>query len=493
MNDAIDIAALQSLGAIGQPLRRKEDQRLLTGNGRFSDDFSLPGQAYAAIVRSPHPARPDRADRHGAGGGDAGGAGRFYRSGLRRRRAGADPAQPGAVDPVRHEIDRARRRPGLHRPANLAAHRQGAPCRRGGGDRRGRNRGAGAGRCRGGRGRIRRAALGRADARCVDARCAGGLGGCAGQRARRYLVRRRRGDRARLCGRRSHRRDGVSHRSRDRRSDRAARRPWPLGRRNRTLYAVGRQRWRGSAESGNRRRARGRARAGAGAVLRCRRQFRHPKPPLCRIGAGAMGVAPARPSGQIHLDPIGSVPQRFSGSRPADPRGAGIARRRPFSRAARRQCQQCRRPLRLAVAAEQGLGPGHRLLRHPGGAAQVARGLHQHDADQRLSQLGPARGHLRDRAGGRRGGAPARHRPRRVAPDKSDRAGGDAVRQCRRRPLRQRHLRGQHGSGDADRRLGRLCGAPGDGGGARQIARPGPCELCRNPRSARHASAARSR
>src|SRR5271163_3473282 len=55
MNDAIDIAALHSLGAIGQPLRRKEDQRLLTGKGRFSDDFTLPGQAYAAIVRSPHP------------------------------------------------------------------------------------------------------------------------------------------------------------------------------------------------------------------------------------------------------------------------------------------------------------------------------------------------------------------------------------------------------------------------------------------------------
>ncbi len=39
---------------IGKPLRRKEDLRLLTGNGRYSDDVSLPGQAYAAIVRSPH-------------------------------------------------------------------------------------------------------------------------------------------------------------------------------------------------------------------------------------------------------------------------------------------------------------------------------------------------------------------------------------------------------------------------------------------------------
>ncbi len=41
--------------SIGQPLRRKEDARLLRGQGRFSDDFSLPGQAYAAMVRSPHP------------------------------------------------------------------------------------------------------------------------------------------------------------------------------------------------------------------------------------------------------------------------------------------------------------------------------------------------------------------------------------------------------------------------------------------------------
>ena len=43
------------MGAIGQPLLRKEDVRLLTGKGRFSDDFSIEGQAYAAMVRSPHP------------------------------------------------------------------------------------------------------------------------------------------------------------------------------------------------------------------------------------------------------------------------------------------------------------------------------------------------------------------------------------------------------------------------------------------------------
>ncbi|MGC1304692.1 MAG: xanthine dehydrogenase family protein molybdopterin-binding subunit [Caulobacteraceae bacterium] len=41
--------------AVGQPLRRKEDERLITGRGQFTDDFSLPGQVHAAMVRSPHP------------------------------------------------------------------------------------------------------------------------------------------------------------------------------------------------------------------------------------------------------------------------------------------------------------------------------------------------------------------------------------------------------------------------------------------------------
>jgi len=39
---------------IGQPVRRREDLRLLTGRGRYSDDFNLPGQAYAVMVRAPH-------------------------------------------------------------------------------------------------------------------------------------------------------------------------------------------------------------------------------------------------------------------------------------------------------------------------------------------------------------------------------------------------------------------------------------------------------
>lgn len=40
---------------IGRPVARKEDRRLLTGKGRFTDDFNLTGQVYAVMVRSPYP------------------------------------------------------------------------------------------------------------------------------------------------------------------------------------------------------------------------------------------------------------------------------------------------------------------------------------------------------------------------------------------------------------------------------------------------------
>ncbi|MCH8113667.1 MAG: xanthine dehydrogenase family protein molybdopterin-binding subunit, partial [Proteobacteria bacterium] len=39
---------------IGASVRRKEDQRFLTGKGKYVDDINLPGQTYAYFVRSPH-------------------------------------------------------------------------------------------------------------------------------------------------------------------------------------------------------------------------------------------------------------------------------------------------------------------------------------------------------------------------------------------------------------------------------------------------------
>src|SRR5262245_8818555 len=52
-----DTAKLDDSGYrfIGKPIPRNEDARLVTGHGRFSADFKLEGEAYAAMVRSPHP------------------------------------------------------------------------------------------------------------------------------------------------------------------------------------------------------------------------------------------------------------------------------------------------------------------------------------------------------------------------------------------------------------------------------------------------------
>src|SRR5258708_23517221 len=40
---------------MGRPMPRLEDARLITGKGRYTDDFSYPNEVHAAFVRSPHP------------------------------------------------------------------------------------------------------------------------------------------------------------------------------------------------------------------------------------------------------------------------------------------------------------------------------------------------------------------------------------------------------------------------------------------------------
>jgi len=41
------------MSAIGEAMRRKEDPRMITGRGRYTEDISLPGMLHAVIVRSP--------------------------------------------------------------------------------------------------------------------------------------------------------------------------------------------------------------------------------------------------------------------------------------------------------------------------------------------------------------------------------------------------------------------------------------------------------
>ena len=55
MDDYVDATSLElDRFAIGQPVPRTEDPVLLRGEGYYSDDISLPGQAYAVMVRSAH-------------------------------------------------------------------------------------------------------------------------------------------------------------------------------------------------------------------------------------------------------------------------------------------------------------------------------------------------------------------------------------------------------------------------------------------------------
>ena len=41
-------------GVLGSSIRRREDPALITGKGKYTDDFTLPGMVHAAIVRSPY-------------------------------------------------------------------------------------------------------------------------------------------------------------------------------------------------------------------------------------------------------------------------------------------------------------------------------------------------------------------------------------------------------------------------------------------------------
>jgi CO/xanthine dehydrogenase Mo-binding subunit len=39
---------------VGQAIRRVEDERFLTGAGRYTDDIKTDGEAYLYVLRSPH-------------------------------------------------------------------------------------------------------------------------------------------------------------------------------------------------------------------------------------------------------------------------------------------------------------------------------------------------------------------------------------------------------------------------------------------------------
>ncbi len=79
---------------VGKPIPRKEDGRLITGKGRFSDDFSLPGQTLCGHGAFALPACPYSRHRYVGSLGKPGRSGGLDRSGHIGRRDCADTAQP---------------------------------------------------------------------------------------------------------------------------------------------------------------------------------------------------------------------------------------------------------------------------------------------------------------------------------------------------------------------------------------------------------------
>ena len=362
---------------IGSDVRRKEDLRLVTGAGCFSDDVDLPGQAYAVMVRSPHAhARIRSIDTTEARATD----------GVLAVLTGADLLADG-LKPIPHR-PMLRGAPDItlrnrdssdadHHAALPAAGRQGPLRRRSGGDG-----GRHIDRRRQDRRRARRRGL-RA-ARCGHA--ADGLG--RGRRAFRvqgrhqYLRRRRRGRRRRhrsgVQARRAYRLARYLGAARHRRADGAARRGRRLRCPHRPLYALCRQRQRGAAED----RARGhpwrRREHGARDRARRRRQFRHPQRVLSGVRAGVLGVAAARAAGEMDLRAQRVLPERLPGPRPRGAGGARARRRRPLPGAARHEHQQCRRPHRELRRAGEGRRADVERLQDPGRAFPRPRGALQH-------------------------------------------------------------------------------------------------------------------
>ena len=88
---------------IGKPLPRKEDERLITGKGRFTDDFALRRPGLCGDGALAASACAHRRNRRRAGESDAGRARRLHRRRLRGRQSQAHSARSGAEDQIRHE------------------------------------------------------------------------------------------------------------------------------------------------------------------------------------------------------------------------------------------------------------------------------------------------------------------------------------------------------------------------------------------------------
>ena len=176
---------------IGQPMRRHEDLRLITGRGRYTDDVTLPRMTHAFVLRSPAAHARDQAHRYAS------------RATHARRvvcaRAARTFAPTGLGDvPCTIPLNNRDGTPRHDTPRPVLARRQGAPRRPAGGAGGCRDTGRRA-RCRrSDRGRVRGAAGGDGSEGCDRRRRAAALRSYPRQRRLRLGQRHgRRGRRPR--------------------------------------------------------------------------------------------------------------------------------------------------------------------------------------------------------------------------------------------------------------------------------------------------------
>jgi len=155
-----------------------------------------------------------------------------------------------------------------------------------------------------------------------------------------------------------------------------------------------------------------------------------------------------------------AVPVRLSR---AGPRHGGRARassRRKISRDARLQPLQRRRALRFALTVSKGSGLITGCYDIAAATLRSRAVLTTTAPTNPYRSSGPTRGQLCDRAPDRHGRRAPRHGPDRAAPEEPRRPEAMPYRNAVGMTLRHRHLPGQHGSCDTDRRLGRVRGPP---------------------------------
>ena len=161
----------------------------------------------------------------------------------------------------------------------------------------------------------------------------------------------------------------------------------------------------------------------ARAILRCRRQFRHPQPRLRRVRPGALGGAQARRARSSSRRPGRRHSSAITRAAIWSPKiELALAADGRFLAHARHQFSNVGARCVSLSPLSKGAGPVSGLVRHSRRYVAGDGRSYQHDADPGLSQLRPPGGHVRDRTADRHRSRAARFRPDRVAAQEPDRA-----------------------------------------------------------------------